>query len=233
MTQPGYPDYERLSLSSGILLAGGQQAFTGPTNLFQGYVGNIPYIDFFWDAVAGPGHVNVQVTYWQDDTFTTQVAFTASVRTTNSIGYRQLSVLSPWLTIIVFPDTATDHTLCTYAFYGSTQSASSAKLGSLDSAFFEVSAAVAASTSAPFQIVKIYPGAAVLSWTILATAWQIQLQRWDYGAAAWKTFLFLGNTGAPASGTATVALPDAPIQAVLVNGDAAAKTFNVFLMPLI
>lgn len=231
MTQPGYIDYARTSLATGFLLASGSRAFTALTTVFQGYVGSWPYINFFWQALTGPSFDSINLTYFSDSTFTTSVAGTSSTRGTQYTGYRQYAVLSPWLQITVNPSSATDNTPCFYAFYGTTQKASSAKLGNTSVQFLESFPTVGANATVNETILNILPGLASVSvFTKVATA-QFDIQRWDFGLAAWQTFWLTTLNAVNTGGTFQVSLPDAPIQAQLTNLTAGAGSLGMWIVP--
>jgi hypothetical protein len=232
MTEPGYIDYARTSLATGFLLAGGAQPFNaGDTILFQGYIGPFPYINFFWNAIGGASHQQVKIFFFSDNTFATSVAFSISVRTTNIIGYRQFAAISPWVQIRVTSD-ANDATVAEYAFYGTTQKATSAKLGSLDAIFLETFPTVAANNVATLGPNKVYPGLCSVSvFTKVATA-QFDLQRWDYSSASWQTFWLTSLLAVNASATLQLGLPDAPIQIELHNLTGAAGSLGAWMMPV-
>lgn len=233
MTEPGYIDYARTNLAAGYLIAGGAQAFTVSTSLFVGYLGSWPYINFYWSAVGGPGHDRIIVAYFSDHTFTTIVAEQFAVRDTNVLGYRQFAVLSPWVQITVVPDSATDNTQVDFAFYGTTQQASSGELGSLDVSLIEDIGTVNPGTTVDLPCAKILPGPAVLCLYSGITPGQFTLQRWDYGTSAWVTFFLFNLLTANSSEAQEVALPDAPIQATMHNGSAGAGNMGVWLAAIL
>ena len=231
MSLPGYPDYARVELEAGYLLAGANAAFLAPTQLFAGYLGSWPFINFFWNAAGGAAHHQVIVSYYRDGTFSSLIAEQIAVRDSNCTGLRQFATLSPWVVISVVPDISTDHTVVQYAFYGTVAAASPSKLGSLDTVFFEFSSSVAASTMVDVSVVKIYPGPVIFTWFTSATSFEFFIQRWDYGTATWKNIMDLNSDGAARSDLIEVALPDAPVQVVISNVNVSAQQFNVYMMP--
>lgn len=222
MSEPGYIDYARVNLASGFLLAGGQQAFIELTQVFQGYVGSWPYINFFWSAISGPGHCSIILNYYSDHTFTTIVATQISTRNTACTSARQFPVVTPWVIIEVNPDSATDTTIVGYAFYGATQPASAVKLGKLDGAYIEFTGSVAAGGTITDIPIIIYPGRISASWYAGLAVSQFSLQRWDFGTKAWITFWLANINTANTTDKAIIAVPDAPIQVTMHNGGASA-----------
>lgn len=231
MTQPGYPDYERVSFAAGNLFAGAQQAFTATTEIFRGFVGSWPYINFFWDAVGGAAHQTIQVLYYADPGFTQLVAQQISVRNSNIVAYRQYAVLSPWIRIVVIPDIGTDNTQCLYAFYGTTQKCTSAKLGSLDNIFCELNSSVGAGATVSDTLVKIFPGAATLSvFSGVATS-EFVINRWDQGSSSFVPIFDILGLTSNFNQTTSVSLPDTPIQVQMINHTAGAGQMKMFMMP--
>lgn len=231
MTTPGYPDYTRLSLQTGILLFGGNQPFPAQQVVFQGYLGNIEYINFFWNAVGGTDNYLISIQFSPDSTFSSLIAQVISVRGGNSEGYRQYGLLSPWVTIQVTPHTGGSNTSVQMACYGCMGEISSAKLGGFDDPILAFSGSVAASTIVTQNITAIAPGRATLSIFTTATTWDIELQKWNLGAANFSTFWQVNSTKGQVQGSFNVSLPDNIMQVRIDNADAGAQSFAVYLMP--
>lgn len=232
MTQPGYIDYTRTSLATGFLLAGTSEPIEAGTVVFEGYVGAWPFINAFWNAVGGTDHYSIQLLYYSDNTFSVQVAQQISIRTGNIIGYRQYAVLSPWLQIVIMPATGGSATSIEFAFFGTTQKALATQLGSLDTQFYEQTTSIAAGGTLTTQILKIFPGRAIVTWFTGATAWTMIVQRYDMGSAAFQPFWEIGSGGVANDGQLELAMPDAPLQVVLHNSSSGTSGFNVYIMPM-
>jgi hypothetical protein len=232
MSEPGYVDYARTSLATGFLLNGFATPITVLQFVGQFYVGSWPFINTFWSCVGGTDNYTVELYYFTDNTYTTTVGVQIGVRNGNSVAWKQYAVLTPWLRIYIRPAAGGSGATVHASFYGTTQEASSGKLGSTDVAFFEQFVSIPASSFQNFVMTRILPGMISISWFTNAASYNFQILRWDITAAAYLTFWEIDAIATLASGTALIAVPDAPLQVHLENGDAAAKVFKFRMVPV-
>lgn len=232
MTQPGYEDYARTSLATGKLLARGSQVFSTTTNLYFGYVGPWPYINMFMNITGGNRHYLLQFNYYSDDTFTTLIAGTQSVRQDNNNGYQQYKVLSPYLSVTIIPDSGTPGGNILYAIYGTTGKASAADLATLASNGIEQVNAILSGQQSNFTLVEIVPGPWTVTWGASVAPCFFQLQRYDWNSAAlvefWEGSIEVINQ----SKSAIIQFPDAPIAGIQFNRGGANGTCKTFAYPM-
>jgi hypothetical protein len=234
MTTPGYLDYARVNLAAGFLLAGNTIKINTTKNVFQGYVGAWSYVNAFWNAGGGSDNYTIQFEYFSDSTFTSQIGIQVGVRNSNCIAWRQYGVLSPWLVIGIIPKLGTDTVTITYAFFGSNSSSTSAKLSSMETDLMNFNGSIAATSSASIGFTHVIPGAAIMSFhSNVNTTWTLELQRWDFGSSAWIDDVYIDQNILAFGGTFQIALPDAQVQVVIGNGNAAAKNFRCYVIPLL
>jgi hypothetical protein len=234
MTTPGYIDYARVNLAAGFLLAGDTKKINVATNVFTGYVGAWSFVNAFWNAGGGSDNYTIQMEYFSDSTFSSQIGVQVGVRNSNCVAWRQYGVLSPWVIIGIIPKLGTDTVTITYAFFGSNSSSTSAKLASLDTDLLSFNGSIAATSNVSLGFTHVVPGAAVLSFhSNVNTTWTMELQRWDFGTSAWIDDLYIDQNTSAFGGVITVALPDAQIQIVIGNGNAAAKNFRCYVVPVL
>lgn len=213
MTLEGYPDYARMSLESGFLLAGATQRINATTTVFQGYVGSWGYVNAFWNAGGGTDNYTINFAYFTDGTFTSQVAVQLGVRNSNIVAWRQYPVLTPWLQIFITPKLGTDTVSITYDFHASNGQANSAQLASLDAGFLDQNGTVAISSNIQVGTTHLIPGSAIMSiHESVTTAWDLKLQRWDFGTSAWVDFFELDAATETANISVEIAMPDAQMQ---------------------
>jgi hypothetical protein len=215
---PGYPDYARVSLTSGYLLAGGNNDISAGTIVFQGYVGNWSYInEYFQNTVAG-NYYTININYYTDSTFTVPIAQQVSVRGNQTLAYRQHGVLSPWVAINVTPNGA--HSLDTVyrSFYGSNQRATSGQLGSLDVSGIHDDVILSPGGEITAYDAHVMAGPATVSIQVLnAQGYFVNLECYNTGSASYRPFWSVNDLVAVRGGTWNVSLPDCPYQARLHN----------------
>lgn len=233
MTTPGYPDYQRLSLQSGILLYGANAAITSTVVAFQGYVGNLQYINSFWNAVGGSDSYSIQLLFATDSTFTTFVSQIVAYRNGNSEGFRQFGIFTPWLKLQLVPKAGTSATVVQASFYGCMGEISAAKLGGFTKSIYDQEGSIGAGTTVTTTLTVVSPGTSVLSVFTNAAVWDLQLLAYDFPTNAFSIFFHMNSGGQQTQGQSIVAMPDSITQVKILNGDAAAKNFGVHLMPLI
>lgn len=232
MTQPGYPDYERLSLQSGILLYGNNIAITTTIVAFQGYVGNLSYIDFFWNAVGGSDSYSIALLYFNDSSFSIGVAQTVSYRNGNSEGYRQFAILAPWVQIQVTPKAGGSATGIQIAFYGCMGESGNAKLGGFTKSIWDSDGTIAAGGSVTTTLTAVSPGPAILSVFTVAVVWDCIFSAYDFPSNTFKTFFRINSTSLQIQGSFIVAMPDSIVQTFIKNADTASKVMAFHLMPM-
>jgi hypothetical protein len=234
MTTPGYLDYARVNLAAGFLLAGNTVKITTSVNVFRGYVGAWSYVNTFWNASSGSDNYQILMQYYSDSTFGSQIGEQVGVRNSNCIAWRQYGVLSPWLIISILPVLGTDTVTITYAFFGSNSSSTSAKLASLDTDLLSFSGSIGATSNVALGLTHVIPGPAIVTFhSNVNTTWTWELQRWDIGSAAWVDDAYLDQNILAFGGIFEIALPDAQMQVLIGNGNAAAKTFRCYIVPLL
>lgn len=234
MTTPGYLDYARVNLAAGFLLAGDIKRIHTTISVFQGYVGAWSYVNAFWSSGGGTDNYTILFEYFSDSTFSTQIGTQVGVRNSNCIAWRQYGVLSPWLIIGIIPVLGTDTVTVTYAFFGSNSSSTSAKLASLDTDLLSFNGSIAGSGNVALGLTHVIPGPAVLSFhSNVSTTWTCEIQRWDISSANWLDDVYIDQNTDTFGGIHTIALPDAQVQVLIGNGNAAAKTFRCYLVPLL
>lgn len=228
----GYPDYARLPLASGVLIAGGAQVFSGNTLIVEQYVGNYPYINHFWGGGGGLRHYAVSWQWFSDSTFTHQVAVRTSYRDDLSYGYVQIPVLSPWLVSYVEADSGASPGTTTYAYYGTSGKTSAAAMAGPTAQYSENQVSVSANSTDFFETTFIVPGPVSWSWLFQVTQGEFILQRWDFGSQSWQTFY---NTILNANGVSdheTIGMPDAPARVGLWNHSSSTGTMGAWGMPV-
>jgi hypothetical protein len=233
MTAPteGYPDYQRMSLSSGYLLGSGSGDIPNTIVVFQGYVGSWGYINEYFQNLQSTDYYQVQVLYFSDATFSTLVAQQLGTRGGANVGARQWPVLTPWVKIqvaVAAPHVADNNI---WTFYGSNQLASSAQLGDLDVPILHGSNAIPTNTTILMIPDHIIPGPAILSVSEAALgSYYTELDYFEYGSLSWLVFLNINDFCYAGGATLKIALPDAPIRARVHNGASVTNTIGVYIM---
>lgn len=103
MTVPGYPDYQRIALATGVVFAAFTGAVPGNTQVFEGYVGNWRSVRSFWESTNATSlaYYFVYYTYWTDSTFTVIAGGQTETRSTLVQAYSQHVPITPWLTVSI------------------------------------------------------------------------------------------------------------------------------------
>lgn len=230
MVQVGYPDYERISTQSGNLLASGSQVFSTTKIVFQGYVGNWPYLNLFFNGGGGTGFYNVAWVYYLDDTFSQIVAEASSARGDLTTSYVQKTPLSPWLVIFIEPAPYNGGAAAQYALYGTTGKGDSSKLGVAAGPLFEQQQSIGANSLTFFPAVIVQPCLATMSLCAQVATSGFLIQRYDISSQAFVTCFFIIGTVNDYSVVTPIMLPDAPIQVGLQNRTAAAGTLSAYII---
>lgn len=229
MTTPGYPDYTRLSLSSGVLLYGNTSVALIGNALFTGYVGNFQYLDTFWNKQTGTDHYTMRLDYYTDDTFATLFASQLGLRDSSSVGWKQYAPLSPWLKYTGVPSLGSLPNTADVALYGTNAKATGGKLASTHTPFFSYLNAATPNGTTTVGTFRIQPGPATFNWYIGTPDWIVTVQYWNQAAAAYQDWFIAGGQGLPQQGCLAMNLPDAPTQVVITNGSGAAQDYEILI----
>lgn len=233
MPDTGYPDYTRLSREGQFQLFFGSN-FTPVNNtvMFQGYVGNFPFINVFANMGASADFMTMFFAWYTDSTFTTQIAFRAAVKTGNNFTVAQYANLSDWLQIFYVSKSGGNMTFTSLSVYGTQQPSGQRQLASSDVAFFSSSGSIAASTTITTTITKVIPGPSIFNLFTGATAWNVNFLYYDFGANAYVIdYVAVGTTFANSGCHIEIPLLDCPMQIQIQNQDAAARTFQCIWAP--
>lgn len=227
----GYPDYSRIGL------AGGYQLFavngTAPENtiLFQGYVGNWPYLNLYTNLASGSDFYQFYMVYYSDATFTTQVGFRVAVRETSDFSVTQYGNISNWMVFYYLSKSGAAFTGSNVSLVATAGYVPDFNMASNDVPIFFFSGQITASSNSNEFVQHITPGPGHLHWYTTATTWTINVQLYNYGAGAFQTIRVLSNGVELNHGTIDLSMLDCPYQFNLVNGDAANRTYIVTWEP--
>lgn len=227
MPNPGYVDYARTSLSTGLQLAGGQNAIKTITDVFFGYVGAWTHLNFFWNATGASDNWQIQINFYEDSTFTTLVAGINAVRNGNMGSvWSQYGVLGPWVAIFIIPKVGGDSTVIRYNIYGTTGASQNNQLADTSSPIWRDQELFPASTQKTFFPVNTIPGRGVINlrWDI-NTSWNVNLLYFDWGTASYLDYTYWDNNTSGYGLTTQICIPDAPLQIVVHNANTAAHNF--------
>lgn len=221
----GYPDYTR------IARAGNQQLYFTATSipnnlqLFKGYVGSWPYTIIFCDMGSTTDNIRIEMLYYSDATFTTQVGFRYSIRTGANFSCISYGNISDWMILQAHTKSGASFPVVTFGVYATMGASAQYELDSTDVPLANIRFTVSANSTAEFQILHVHPGNARFIMNSAVTSWQWKLRYFDYGSNAITTI-----AQSPTLTTATTIaedLPqiDAPMYIDLVNSTAAAGLF--------
>lgn len=222
----GYPDFARLSQAGGVLFTSNNNPIANNQTVFQGYVGDHPYITTFINSAGANDFIQLQYIWCSDATFNTIVAFKYQVRQTNNISWVQYANFSPWLKVFAVTKSGNPFPSNSYSLYGTTAPTPQVGLASLDVPILHNSSLIAASTAQQFLMDHVQPGNALFSYHTTAASWFVEFQYYDYGSNSTVNLNQITNNQYP-NGQFITEMPflDCPMYVNVNNGDTSARTF--------
>ena len=231
----GYNDYQRISYAGGYLLGYNAAPITGAgTVIFQGNVSAWPYINVFWNCVSGTDFYQVQVIYFTDNTFTTQVAQNTFNRSGNMVAWRQLVTLSPWALIQIIPKVGTSNASVEFAAYGTTQTSSPGKLAARGGpAYSRYRMSMGAASTFSEQFITTCPGLnyVTLDWEA-SNNWDMHFDYYDFGSGAYKSYMHWQHSSFGNALNTQMSFPDTPIQVFYRNDDSVGNFVTLCIIPV-
>lgn len=227
----GYPDYTRVTRAGGYLLYGVVN-LTPPYNspLFSGYVGNWPYLTVALNVNSTTDFVKVIIAYYSDNTFTNLIGFRYLIRAGANFSVTQYANLTEWCRVWYLTQSGNPVNFLGFSVYATSDPATTNQLVSGDVPAFNFIGSVAANTIFSDLAGHVQPGPGIIQIFSSATAWTVQIQYYDFGTAAYETIAYWDETVNAHVVEADVGLIDAPLQVVMTNNDAAARTFRVSIV---
>lgn len=223
----GYPDYSRLSRSGGYLLYSGSGLLPYGTALFQGYVGNFPYLTIGLNCDSSADYVKVIINYFSDSTFTNNIGFRYLIRTGAQYSITQYANISEWAQVFYITKSGAQFPFLSFVVYGAQGRADPAQLDSSDVPLANWSGAIPANGNEPILIQHVRQGSALISGHILAASWEIILRWYNYSANAFQTLAGLSNSSVQAYFSQQMPLLDVPLQLTIYNHDSTSQDFYV------
>lgn len=233
MTVPGYPDYQRVSLASGVLLGSFTGAVPSDTQVFKGYVGNWQALNTNWNSTnkTSLAYYDVEYVYWTDNTFTTIIGEQIEVRSSEIQAFSQHVPQSPWLTVDIIYESGSALGNLVWSMYGSQILTSCAKIGGNNTPLISLHELVAPGVTSFPQGLTI-PGTCSLICTTNGVPVVVDIQAYNPGVSGYQNFAELGLLTASLDYTLISSVPDAPLNVQISNFNTGSVTVNVYLSVL-
>lgn len=230
----GYPDYQRLARTGQYQLYFGAN-ITPPenTSLFQGYVGNFPFVNLFTDLASSTDFMQINLLWYPDSTFTTPIAFRRLNRGGSNFAITQYANLSDWLQLFYVTKSGNPMTFTDISMYGTQQPSDNRQLGSYDTALMSTNQTVAASTTVTIPLTKLASGTSLMNLFSGAVAWNANILYYDYGSNSFINYYSMDqNAFADAACHIQIPLLDTPMQFQFHNQDTAPRGFSAIWNPM-
>lgn len=227
MKQAGFPDYARLTTQGGYELANVTGNVASGGTVFSGFVGIWAYLDILTTGFASPNFARYTITYYTDNSYTTQVGVIGFTRHHSQSSQCQYAVLGPWCKITVTTNDGTALTSTIINIYGTQGTAGRIRLGGSDGQLFSMSQSFPAGLNGPYLLGTCAPGPAYLAIHSLATSYFVELESYSFTGGTYNVFLTISNDFAPKGGIWQFALPDSPVEVLINNGQTTAQGMTV------
>lgn len=221
----GYPDYERLARSGGFLLYNASGNLPQLTTLWSGYVGNFPYLNIVINCNSSTDFIQVRTEYYSDSTLTTLVGFRYALRTGSNFSIVQYANISEWAKVSFASQSGNAFPFISFTVFGAQGPAGQIAVSSTDAPIIDNNALIPATTTQTFFNSHVQPGAATFMVQTAATAWNINISRYDWTTNSYLLRMQLSNAIAVQGGMFDLPMLDAPYKFDIHNSDAAARAF--------
>lgn len=206
----GYIDYARLSQEGGFQLYADSGSPPENTVLFKGYVGAWPYVNLFTDCNSSSDVCRIAIAYFSDSTFSTQVGWRYAVRTGGMFAATQYANLSSWVVLSYTTLSGNPFPFVELGLYATVAPAKQVGLSSTDVPIIGTNQTIAGPSTGSVTPGHIQPGDASLMLYTNATAWNANVQYYDYGTPGYLQIFHTDNVISAHGGVYDLPMLDAP-----------------------
>jgi hypothetical protein len=221
----GFPDYQRLSVQAGQILATMKQALG--TNPATGAIDTTGYQYLYLgiNNIGGTGHFLVQVIWYTDKALTTQITTQSFIPQTNSQMAKQVPVLSRWCKVQFTQYTAGAADAPILDVFGSNAYAPNPLTEQAFAPFLYFGSSQPAGGGTSIDATTTYEGPAVLTGDQgVNNSWAVRLYYYDLLSDTYLPFFTLRGASVGEAGVASVNLPPTPVAMKVYNLDTVART---------
>lgn len=233
MTTPsGYPDYARLSVQAGAILAQifGVNVNTNPHTPAINMTG-YGFVNVGMNDLTITAHLWVQLAWYTDQTLLNQVASSGMTIPPGSQDVRQFPVLSPWLqvTILYLSGPTTDQPNLTV--YGTNQEIplTGSEMVGQPMGVVDQSVAASGGTATLTTTTVAPPKVSIGIWHSTNGLWVADLYYFDRVANAFSRFFEFDGATFNNNALANIGVPPTYLQLILTNKDTVARTMVAFI----
>ena len=226
MTEVGYPDYGRSVQTISLPLVSVAQKISPQFTSPLVYIGDLGYIDVYFDTSGLSDYYLVLANFWEDAAKTILVGTMELTAPPNAVGGMQWKTLGRYFDAVVENNLNTDVNNFKAWYRGSNNLAGFQPTQRDNVPAFWQNVSIGAGASNTYTLNTIYPGPAVLAVHHgTDTSWHVQIEYYDWGAKAWRVFVYVDGANSGVGGVWNIILPAAPLRVILANDSTSSRTF--------